>query len=229
MPPKGQILAWGVGPGLAAFSRERATLSRTATGASQLSYVHRTSAPLAPLAGRHVRPTLAAEMRMRTLLILGSLVLVAACSNKKDSPSGGVGASPAASEITGALDCDRVLSKDLRAKYFASATIKNNPQAIAQAAECKITMGEEDANFTVTCHDNMAAAMTASLESLKKNLGAKDLPGVGRGAVTVDMGGGAVHVTAWDDDSNCSISAAVPKSIDATAFAKDLLASLPPR
>jgi len=136
---------------------------------------------------------------------------------------------PAATGAPGALDCDRVLSKDLRAKYFATAKITNNPQPIPQAGECKIAMGEDDATITVTCHDNMAAAMTMSIEGLKKNLGAKDLPGVGKGAVTVDMGAAGTQVTAWDDDSNCSVSVALPKAIDPTAFSKDLLASLPPR
>lgn len=171
---------------------------------------------------------------MRLLHLAGCLVLVLACSNKKDASGGDPGAqavsgAPAATKEAGALDCDRVLSKELRAKYFTGATITNNPQPIAQAAECKIKMGEDGANFAVTCHDNMAASMTASLENLKKNLGAKDLPGVGKGAVTVDLGGGAVHVTAWDDDSNCSISASVPKAIDPTKFSNDLLASLPPK
>ena len=172
---------------------------------------------------------------MRTLALLACIVLSVACSSKKDSPGGGgptpnpVPGAPAATGAKGKLDCDRVLSKDLRAKYFASATITNNPQPIAEAAECQIKIGEEDADVTVTCHANMAAAMDMSIENLKKSLGAKDLPGVGKGAVTVDIGAGAVHVTAWDDDSNCSISAVVPKPIDPTAYSKDLLASLPPR
>lgn len=170
---------------------------------------------------------------MHSLRLASCLVLVIACSNKKEAPSGSPGAPPASSPAAsqpGALDCDRVLSKELRAKYFANAaTIKNLPQPIAQAAECKIEMGEDDASLAVTCHDNMAAAMTASIENLKKNLRAKDLPGVGKGAVTVDIGGGNVHVTAWDDDSNCSISVTLPKAIDPTTFSKDFLASLPPR
>ncbi len=170
---------------------------------------------------------------MRPLHLASCLLLVVACSNKKDSPSGGTGAQPApgglATSQPGALDCDRVLSKELRAKYFANTTIANLPQPIAQAAECKIEMGEDDASLAVTCHDNMAASMAASIENLKKNLGAKDLPGVGKGAVTVDVGGGNVHVTAWDDDSNCSISVTLPKQIDPTTFSKDFLASLPPR
>jgi len=172
---------------------------------------------------------------MRILPVFACLVLAIGCSSKKDSPSGGgptpnpVPGAPAATKAAGALDCDRVLSKDLRAKYFASATITNNPQPIAEAGECKIKMGEDDADLSVTCHDNMAAAMDMSIEGLKKNLGAKDLPGVGKGAVTVDMGAAGVHVTAWDDDSNCSISAVVPKSMDPTAYSKDVLASLPPK
>ena len=121
-----------------------------------------------------------------------------------------------------------MLSKELRAKYFASATIKSIPQPIAQAAECKVAMGDDEVTIAVTCHDNMAASMAMSIENLKKNLHAKDLPGVGRGAVTVDMGAASVHVTAWDTDSNCSISAGVPTAIDPAAFANDLLASLPP-
>jgi len=171
---------------------------------------------------------------MRTVPVLVCLVLSIGCSNKKDSSSGSgptPNATPGApaTAAKGNLDCDRVLSKDLRAKYFAGATITNNPQPIAQAGECQIKVGEDDADLTVTCHDNMAAAMDMSIENLKKNLGAKDLPGVGKGAVTVDIGKGSVHVTAWDDDSNCSISAVVPKQIDPVAYSKDLLASLPPK
>jgi len=172
---------------------------------------------------------------MQILRVLACLVLTIGCSNKNDSPGGGgptpkpVPGAPAATKAAGALDCDRVLSKDLRAKYFATATIKNNPQPIAQAAECEIKIGEDDADVTVTCLDNMAAAREMSIESLKKNMAAKDLPGVGKGAVSVDMGGGNVHVTAWDDDSNCSFSAVVPKAIDPVAYSKDLLGSLPPK
>lgn len=172
---------------------------------------------------------------MRTVPVVMCLVLVSACSSKKDPPKAGglappaVPAVPAPTRAAHALDCDRVLSKDLRARYFATATITNVPQPIADAAECKIKMGEDDVAIAVTCHDNMAAAMAGSIEGLKKNLHALDLPGVGRGAVTVDIGGGAVHVTAWDDDSNCSISVTVPKGIDPATFAKDLLAALPPK
>jgi hypothetical protein len=172
---------------------------------------------------------------MRALPLFGVLVLMFACSSKKDAPGGGGPAptaapgGPAATAVERALDCDRVLAKEVRAKYFAGATFTNVPQPIASAGECKITMGEDDVRVSVTCHDNMAASMAMSIDNLKKNLGAKDLPGVGRGAVTVDMGAAGVHVTAWDDDSNCSISVGVPKAIDPTAFAKDLLGTLPPK
>lgn len=158
-------------------------------------------------------------------------VFVTACSSKKteDTPNPMTtgAAAPTTAAPPGALTCDRVLSKELRAKYFASATIKSIPQPIAQAAECKVAMGDDEVTIAVTCHDNMAASMAMSIESLKKNLHAKDLLGVGRGAVTVDMGAN-VHVTAWDTDSNCSISAGVPTAIDPASFANDLLASLPP-
>ena len=194
---------------------------------------------------------------MRCTPLFLSLVLFAACSKKNEEakktdpaaatpapaaakpaePTPGSAAAPAAAPAaaTGKLDCDKVLPKSLRDKYFAGATIENNPQPVDFAGSCKITQGDDTREVNVSCHDNVAAGMQASIDALKKSLpNAKEQSGIGKAAVVVDMGEVAgkklgMQVTAWDDDSNCQVSLSLGGTVDAIAFTKDLLAALPPK
>ncbi len=49
---------------------------------------------------------------------------------------------------------------------------------------------------------------------------------VGRAAILVDAGE-LQQLTAWDIDSSCQLSLAVPKTVDAIALGRHILASLP--
>lgn len=183
-------------------------------------------------------------MRFMPLVSL-VLVLLSACSKKKgDAPAGDPKAAPAVTAPSAApgatptpsaakLNCDKVFSKALRDKYFAGAEITDNPQPIDFAGECKTKKGDDEGVVNVSCHDNVAAAMQLSIDGVKKGMPeAKDLPGVGKGAIIVDMGKIGdkqlpVQVTAWDDDSNCNVHVSAPAGVDAAALAKDVLAALP--
>jgi hypothetical protein len=187
-------------------------------------------------------------MRIMPLVFL---VMVAACSKKKEegAPAGDPKAAPGVTAPAPApeapapaptptasatkLTCDKIFPKELRDKYFAGAEITDNPQPVDFTGECKTKKGDAEGVVNVSCHDNVSAAMQGSIDGLKKAIKeTKDLPGVGKGAIIVDMGKIAgkqmpVQVTAWDDNSNCNVHVAAPEGVDATALAKDMLATLP--
>ncbi len=132
----------------------------------------------------------------------------------------------------GKLDCDKVLSAELRAKHLKDFAIEGQPQVVDSTASCDLKGGEGamGGNVSVSCLDNMEAAMQPTIDGLKENFKEmKDLPGVGKAAVIMDNGDVGTTIAAWDDDSNCMINALIPKGIDATAFTKDALAALPPK
>jgi hypothetical protein len=185
-------------------------------------------------------------MRSTTVLLTALLSLLIACkkSDKKPdetaAPAGSAAAAPAAAApaapaapAAGKLTCDKVLSKALQDKYFAGATITDNPQPTDFTAECKIKFSDAAApegTIAVTCHDNMAAAMNETIKAIKgSSKDMKELSGVGKAALTQSVADIGHMVQAWDDDSNCNATVFVPNAIDAAAFTKDLLASLPPK
>ena len=203
---------------------------------------------------------------------LAALLIASACAKKTDNPApppGGSGATPSptagttpsegtpvtptpAAAAVAPLNCDTIVSKEMREKYFAGATFKGRPQAVPTSGECEINTADAMASITVDCQqanvDHLEATLktikggTASLpagagsavpEGYKVNAEAmktknKELPpGVGRGGFTDASHSIGTMVTVWDDDSNCMAIMLVPPKIDAIAFTKDLLANLP--
>lgn len=148
-------------------------------------------------------------------------------------PAGGdTGAAAPAAGGAGKLDCDKVLAKDLRDKYLAGAKITNREQPVDFTGECEIQLKEGDAAYNgvvnVSCHENNLPGKAKTIEIMKKNFkDMKELAGIGNPALAQDTGFGPTQVSAFDDDSNCIATLMVPKGVDAAAFTKDLLATLP--
>lgn len=182
---------------------------------------------------------------MYNAVFLIAVLVTTACSKKDGNtaapaaddpaaaaPAGSAAPAAPAAPAAGGLNCDKVLANNLRDKYFAGTTITDVAQPVAFSGKCEIKLAEGDpletASVEVSCHDNVKLAKDDSIAGIKKAMkGAKDLPGVGDGAVVYDLTVGT-QVSAWDNDSNCQVLVMLPKAVDATAFTNDLLASLPP-
>lgn len=187
-------------------------------------------------------------MQSKAVLLIGALSLLG-CSKKHDNAGDVPAAKPAAKPATpvggaeatpppgapGKLNCDKVVPKDLREKYFAGFEWTDSPAPVDSIGECKFHKDKLEGSITVTCNDNMDAAMQASIDGIKKTMPeAKDAPGIGKGAVYIpgDKVGDVTlgnQMTAWDDDSNCSVHVNVPAAEDVKAVTKDMLAALPPK
>lgn len=170
----------------------------------------------------------------------GSGSAIAVASDNQDAGPTNVAtpvATGSATAPTGTLNCDRVLSADMRAKYFSDGKITDTTHDKPYEGSCKIE--QPDNNFSdidVQCDDKVYGRMQTAIDGAKKLWkNEHDLPGVGKAATAHDIGKVAAkpdegtQVQAWDDDSNCYVTLHVPIAIDATAFTKDLLASLPPK
>lgn len=168
---------------------------------------------------------------LRTAILI--VAAAAGCATKKDPPAAKPAPEPAApfSRVAGKLTCDRVFPQALRDRYFKGATIEEQSQSVDFAAGCDVKPDGKTtaAGVVVTCHPNMKASRATTLASLKKNLHAVDLPGVGAAAVTLEAGG-ARSVSAWDDDSDCHATVTLSAGeVDLVALSKDVLSALPPR
>ena len=166
----------------------------------------------------------------RSLTLLSLALLLAACSSHDSAKE--ATAAPAKTALPAKLDCANILPDALRTKYLAGVQIVDHPESVAFVGECSFAAADGSlGTVTVSCSGSAKMSIEPSIAMLKKTTnGATDLPGVGRGAVTAPGSSpGATFVTAWDDDSNCSAILMLPKGVDAVAFAKDLLAYLPPK
>jgi hypothetical protein len=171
-------------------------------------------------------------MNLRLLLV----VLVAACSSEGDesAPSGSSTASSAgaaARPAGGALDCDQVLPQALRDTYFKGAAVTNVKKLTSRNGGCGVKLGDKNVSVDVLCDDDSWAARensTRILHEMGAGFRAEDFA-IGKGAVLVDHPQ-TQQVSAWDDDSNCVVTASVtpPGGLDLERFAADLLAALPP-
>ena len=175
---------------------------------------------------------------MTRVLVVASLSLLVACSQKKDEERV---APPQSAPVTGTqpappptppgaaakLTCEAVFPKPLQDKYFAGATVTDVPQATDFAAGCKVMPAGAtvEVELNVTCHDNVRAAKDTVIASIKDM---EDLAGVGAPGRKKDLGEAGTQIMAWDEDSNCQVIGVLPKGVDAEAFLKDLLAQLPP-
>jgi hypothetical protein len=159
------------------------------------------------------------------------LSLIVACSNKDATPSSSSSSKPATS-LAKKLDCNNIVSQELRAKYFAKWELHDHPETIASVGECELgTIGGQDklGGFTVDCHNKAGQDIGPSVKILKDTLPhVEDLAGVGRAAV-ISRDPTKTFVAAWDDDSGCVLNLRLPNAIDAAALAKDLMAYLPPK
>jgi hypothetical protein len=163
---------------------------------------------------------------LRSVLLI---LLVASCATKKDPPRE-VAAAAIAAAPTGKLTCDRVFPQAVRDRHFAGATTLAQAPTVDFAAGCDVKKDQTAlGSVVVTCHPNMKASRETTLASLRKNLRAVDVPGVGAAAVLVETGGSR-SISAWDDDSDCHATVtAMNRDIDLTALSKDVLSALPPR
>ena len=176
-------------------------------------------------------------MVMLKSVLFTALLTITACSKKKeeapapaDKPTSGAPAAPASpAGGEAAMDCDKVLPKELRDKYFAGATVENHPHPVKWVGQCKITPAGEGATSTevnASCHTNNKLAKDATLQQLPKSFPEmKPIDGVAD-SLWRDTSVGQ-QFTAYAGD--CKIDGLVPKGVDLAAFAKDWLAALPPK
>jgi hypothetical protein len=139
----------------------------------------------------------------------------------------GTGGTAAANKLT----CDKILPQALRDKYLANMTVTNVAQPVEFSAVCKVEGPgmESQAQVQAACDDTVAAAADKAIPDIKKSFpDAKEVPGVGKVAIMIESGS-MRQLTAWDNNSNCEVTVAVPKNVDAVAFSKDLLEALPPQ
>jgi hypothetical protein len=184
-------------------------------------------------------------MMLKTVLF-AVLLTFTACKKKEDkaaapAPSDKPAATdtakpaeppPAAPAAATKLDCDKILSKDLRDKYFANMEIKDEPAPMPEIGKCSIEPGTSGAksggSVQAICNDaqkvNRDQILKAMLDADKQ---AKPIDGVPQSMIKELPS--ATQVTAYDQDSNCNVSVTLPKGIDAVAFTKDWLAALPPK
>ena len=128
------------------------------------------------------------------------------------------------------LDCDNTVPKELRAKYFAKWELHDRAEPLATTAECEVGIKDNKmGDIEVDCHSKAGQNIGPSVKVLKDALpGAQDLAGVGLAAI-ISRDPNKTFVNAWDDDSGCVVTMRLPNAIDVAAFAKDLMAYLPPK
>jgi hypothetical protein len=192
---------------------------------------------------------------MQKAVVLTAILFVVACSKKADknaepaatppageaTPAGSAAATgsaagaegggadeAAAGDVEGAppgsvLDCEKLVPKAMRDKYLAGARTER------RIFECVFKPeGKDDVIGTAMaqCDDGVKVLKDGIVNNLKTNAGAHELAGVGELALAHEAAG-QLHVAAWDNDSNCSVTMLLPKDVDPAAFTKDLLANLP--
>ncbi len=166
------------------------------------------------------------------------LCILVACSSSKDAPSatgsggGGGGNAPAASTapLPSKLDCNNIVAPEMRTKYFANLEVRDHPESISSTGECQmLTKDGALGTLNVSCRGKTGRDIAPSIKLMKKTFpGAEDLAGVGRAALIMHDPT-LTFVATWDDDSPCEVTMRLPNAIDAVAFAKDLIAYLPPK
>lgn len=194
---------------------------------------------------------------MQNAAIVTAILFAVACSKKTDKkaepaatpPAGeaagsasateGAGSAPSDEEGGGAdeqaaddegdappgavLDCEKLVPKAVRDKYLGGARVE------LRIFECVFKpVGKDDVIGTAMaqCDEGVKVLKEGAISQLKANRDAKALPGVGEAAFA-DPFANQIHVAAWDNDSDCSLTMLLPKDVDAAAFTKDLLANLP--
>lgn len=127
------------------------------------------------------------------------------------------------------LGCDKILPEAVRTKYFKGATIE---AADMGSGSCKLTLADKAksaASVTAMCWDGVPDGMLESSFKKLETLALTPPTEIKAGKATryTPTSATANMLVAWDDDSPCSISAELPKSVDIEAFAKDALATFP--
>ncbi len=146
------------------------------------------------------------------------------------SAAGGSGsAAPVNTGTVQKLGCDKILPEAVRAKYFKGATIE---AADMGSGSCKLTLADKEksaASVTAMCWDGVPEGMLESSFKKLETLALTPPKEITAGKATryTPTSATANMLVAWDDDSPCSISAELPKSVDIEAFAKDALATFP--
>ena len=115
------------------------------------------------------------------------------------------------------VDVSRVEEKTNPAQESASCVFHAQAEQVVVRAQCY--EGATPEAFAAATKDALApAALDAPTE----------LDGVGRGASMWKLGDD-VGIAAIDDNADCVLIATLPKRIDPTSFAKDVLAAWPPK
>ncbi len=169
-------------------------------------------------------------MRTATLILAALATLLVACSKKEEpaKPPGPDKIVAPAKTPPVKLECDALVPKDVRDKYFAGATFEPMPTVTTRAGKtmnCMFKKGDELQMVQVICNkvpdDTVNQAMDQEKAAMKD---AKDLPGIGKRAFAGTQNG--KHILRFtDDDTSCtgSIMGSVSEDV-----AKYLVAHLTP-
>jgi hypothetical protein len=151
-------------------------------------------------------------------------------SGSAEAGSGSAGsAAPVNTGTVQKLGCDKILPEAVRTKYFKGATVE---AADMGSGSCKITLADKaksPASVTAMCWDGVPEGMLESSFKKLETLALTPPKEITAGKATryTPTSATANMLVAWDDNSPCSISAELPKSVDIEAFAKDALATFP--
>lgn len=133
-------------------------------------------------------------------------------------PSGGIAPSTGHS-----VSCAQLIPPSVQRQYLANMTITPTSPGTDMGTSCQIKGRGVDAAAQVQAwcnHDEDNALQPDSPASVP---GSKV---VGKAAILVDAGE-LQQLTAWDSDSSCQITLAVPKTVDAMALGRRMLDALP--
>jgi hypothetical protein len=121
--------------------------------------------------------------------------------------------------------CEQLLPQAVRDQYLANMTITPISAPTDIIATCKVEGPGIQQAAAVQASCDPSVAQSAS-QVKQANPQARDVKNVGKAALIVESGD-TQQLVAWDSDSNCQISLAVPKSVDAMALGRKVLQALP--
>lgn len=124
-----------------------------------------------------------------------------------------------------AISCEQLIPRAVRRQYLANMTITpmSDPTDIATLCRIEGRGVDEAASVQAVCADSEAD--TAMLAQAPSTPVAKN-NNLGKAAILVDDGE-LQQLVAWDSDSSCQITIAVPRNVDAVALGRRMLDVLP--
>jgi len=143
-----------------------------------------------------------------------------------DAASGGQVTGPSAGIAQSsdhALSCSQLIPRSVQRQYLPNMTITPTSHGTDISTNCRIEGSGVDPAAAVQAWCNPDEESAIQPETPTKPASSK---GIGKTAILVE-GDELQHLVAWDSDSSCQITLAVPKSVDAIALGRRMLDTLP--